>query len=280
MESSIEASKKSGQFYRRIQQRTAREEGIEEGETSQLQTPMVIEPPLEGVIEDIQSSSDVEENDGNVNEPLNFNVQAHSLQECLRYWALKKNVPHSTVNLLLLIIREKTSESLPKDARTLLGTNKTAQNIVNIAGGRFWYNGKAVTHVAQRNLKTARMVGVYMPEEVVISMCPQHLTNYQHHDKETWKVGMVPIPLRMLAPIVKAMRRVQHTIEDGPSLMDHRTTSPEVVLQNHRLPGLLQVHPHPTTLRFAASVHFVSAIVRSMFDFAHASSPVLPQHPY
>ncbi|XP_061500994.1 uncharacterized protein LOC133391345 [Anopheles gambiae] len=70
-----------------------------------------------------------------------FNFRDHSLLDCLRFWALKTNAPHSSVNIILRIFREKTEHTPPKDARTLLRTDKSRKDIVNIGGGRFWYNG-------------------------------------------------------------------------------------------------------------------------------------------
>lgn len=68
--------------------------------------------------------------------------QNHSLEECIRFWALSSNIPHTSINLLLRIFREQTTHRLPKDARTLLRTNKAPKpNITNIGTGQYWYQG-------------------------------------------------------------------------------------------------------------------------------------------
>lgn len=65
------------------------------------------------------------------------------LNECIRYWALKTNQSHESINLIMEIIRRKTNEKrLPRSARTLLKTSRSATSeIVAIAGGQFWYKG-------------------------------------------------------------------------------------------------------------------------------------------
>lgn len=65
------------------------------------------------------------------------------LSECIRYWALKTNQSHESINLIMEIIRRKTNEKrLPRSARTLLKTSRKATaEIVKIAGGQYWYKG-------------------------------------------------------------------------------------------------------------------------------------------
>ena len=69
-----------------------------------------------------------------------FDLHAHSLEECFRYWALKTNTAHSSVNLLLHIMRDRTNLILPKNARTLLTTSTAPKTFLNVAGGQYCYN--------------------------------------------------------------------------------------------------------------------------------------------
>ena len=78
---------------------------------------------------------------GKTSKTPGFDLHAHSLEECLRYWALKTNAAHSSVNLLLHIVRERANLLLPKDARTLLKTSTAPKKILNVVGGQYWYNG-------------------------------------------------------------------------------------------------------------------------------------------
>ncbi|XP_058820705.1 uncharacterized protein LOC131682907 isoform X3 [Topomyia yanbarensis] len=66
-----------------------------------------------------------------------------SLPECIRFWALKTNQSHESINLIMDIIRRKTDgKQLPRSARTLLKTSRNATaSIVDIQGGQYWYNG-------------------------------------------------------------------------------------------------------------------------------------------
>lgn len=100
----------------------------------------VFETVMEGEI--LDSTDDEAEEDSN--EPPKtpgFDVHSHSINECLRYWALITNTPQTSINLLLHILRERANLPLPKDARTLMRTSTAPKNILNIAGGQYWYNG-------------------------------------------------------------------------------------------------------------------------------------------
>ncbi|XP_062534184.1 uncharacterized protein LOC134203321 isoform X3 [Armigeres subalbatus] len=63
-------------------------------------------------------------------------LDSMSLEESIRYWALKTNQPHQSINMIMDIIRKKTDgKLLPRSARSLLKTSRTAtSNIVDIAG--------------------------------------------------------------------------------------------------------------------------------------------------
>uniref|UniRef100_A0A182HIV8 Transposase domain-containing protein n=1 Tax=Anopheles arabiensis TaxID=7173 RepID=A0A182HIV8_ANOAR len=166
MDASLEASKQSGQYYRQMQMRSAQLVLEEEAETSRANVQIATEPQPQAVVEDpfevsnifeagveggtidISGDEDDDEDGHEDGEGANkasktpgFDLHAHSLEECFRYWALKTNAAHSSVNLLLHIIRERTNLLLPKDARTLLRTSTAPKTILNVAGGQFWYNG-------------------------------------------------------------------------------------------------------------------------------------------
>ena len=108
----------------------------------------IFEAGVEGGTIDISGDEDYDEDGHEDGEGANkasktpgFDLHAHSLEECFRYWALKTNAAHSSVNLLLHIMRERTNLLLPKDARTLLRTSTAPKTILNVAGGQYWYNG-------------------------------------------------------------------------------------------------------------------------------------------
>ncbi|XP_053667890.1 uncharacterized protein LOC128718266 [Anopheles marshallii] len=64
------------------------------------------------------------------------------LIDCLRYLAVSHQLPRSTVNMMLAILRKKLKLDLPKDARTLVKTATGVGRIITpIPGGDFWYGG-------------------------------------------------------------------------------------------------------------------------------------------
>ncbi|XP_049293031.1 uncharacterized protein LOC125768845 [Anopheles funestus] len=65
-----------------------------------------------------------------------------SLNEAIRYWAIIGNLPRSSLNMLLAILRKKLNLDLPKDARTFLKTpTRIGLEVQQISGGDFWYQG-------------------------------------------------------------------------------------------------------------------------------------------
>lgn len=65
-----------------------------------------------------------------------------SLREELGLWVGKNRIAKRAVNSLLSILSSNGINSLPKDYRTLLRT-QTNTEIMQVAGGQFWYNGLA-----------------------------------------------------------------------------------------------------------------------------------------
>lgn len=72
---------------------------------------------------------------------IDNNMDAKSLTECVRYWALHTRQDHYSINMIMRIICKKTDGILPRDARTLLKTPREKTQIDNIAGGQYWYRG-------------------------------------------------------------------------------------------------------------------------------------------
>uniref|UniRef100_A0A182PWR8 Uncharacterized protein n=1 Tax=Anopheles epiroticus TaxID=199890 RepID=A0A182PWR8_9DIPT len=64
-----------------------------------------------------------------------------NILDCVRYFAIMNQLPRSTVNMLLAILRKKLDSNLPKDARTLVKTPHVADKIVKLGVGDFWYGG-------------------------------------------------------------------------------------------------------------------------------------------
>lgn len=64
-----------------------------------------------------------------------------SMSDCLKFWALSTNAPHTSINVMLKIFNLITAYGLPKDARTFLNTCKYRPEITNVKDGKFWYRG-------------------------------------------------------------------------------------------------------------------------------------------
>lgn len=89
----------------------------------------------------------------NIEEPL-------SLRNKLKEWVNNFNISLRAVDGLLSILVESGINSLPKSHRTLLST-PTNNQIEDIAGGKFWYNGLA---------KSLRQIFRLMPQDLTVRL--------------------------------------------------------------------------------------------------------------
>lgn len=81
-----------------------------------------------------------EEYDLNIEETTDYEKN-HELLIDLQSWAIKFNVSHLALNELSTILNKRLSNVLPKDARTLLHTNKETVHITISDPGQYWHNG-------------------------------------------------------------------------------------------------------------------------------------------
>ncbi|XP_052891465.1 uncharacterized protein LOC128299515 [Anopheles moucheti] len=89
------------------------------------------------VLDDTNSFSDDSGEEGS-NE---WTFQSMSIVDCIRYWALSNNETHRSINMILQIFK-KFGAKVPLTAKTLLQTKRNASNeIAELGGGQFWYNG-------------------------------------------------------------------------------------------------------------------------------------------
>lgn len=65
----------------------------------------------------------------------------HELLKDMQSWAIKFNIPHLALNKLSTILNKRLCNVLPKDARTLLYTNKETVHITISDPGQYWHNG-------------------------------------------------------------------------------------------------------------------------------------------
>jgi hypothetical protein len=107
-----------------------------------------------------ESSSSSDEQASNIEEPSEFsdaNFSNHKQAEkpfpdLLASWAVDNNVNHIVVNNLLSVLHTHPCHaSLPKDARTLLGTPRST-GVRNVYPGKYWHHGikKGVEYLLDR----------------------------------------------------------------------------------------------------------------------------------
>lgn len=72
--------------------------------------------------------NDDDANEDHIHESTENNVndiiENMTLDEAIRYWVLKTNQDHVSIQLIMDIIRRKTGRALPRSARTLLRTTR------------------------------------------------------------------------------------------------------------------------------------------------------------
>lgn len=83
-----------------------------------------------------------------------------SSTELIRRWAIEHNITKRALTDLLKILKLIGISELPKDSRTLLATPKTV-DLLDLAGGKMWYNGIA------RNL---RLIFSQLTNSVVVQL--------------------------------------------------------------------------------------------------------------
>uniref|UniRef100_A0A182XQ14 Uncharacterized protein n=1 Tax=Anopheles quadriannulatus TaxID=34691 RepID=A0A182XQ14_ANOQN len=64
-----------------------------------------------------------------------------SEEDCIHFWVLSKNQSYRSIEMVLEILKSKYNVNVPKSARTLLKTRRSNEGIMDIPGGKYWYNG-------------------------------------------------------------------------------------------------------------------------------------------
>ncbi|XP_049293069.1 uncharacterized protein LOC125768857 [Anopheles funestus] len=83
-------------------------------------------------------------------------TDGYCVETALRRWAITTNQTYDSISQVMEIIRNVSTCKLPKDARTLLKTNRNVSNkIVTINGSQYWYHGikqRLLDHLSDINL--------------------------------------------------------------------------------------------------------------------------------
>ncbi|XP_050092254.1 uncharacterized protein LOC126575549 [Anopheles aquasalis] len=155
--------KHTGTFYRKYKTTLQR---IRNEEKTDIDLP---DPRLNvsGTMPNI-GSNEMNNNSDTVSDPPIKNDEINEnwdLSECLKYWVLKNNAPHKTLDELLSIFKNKKTfkGTLPKTGKTLLKTSRTATStIIPMDDGKFWYNTLkcTITSYFYRNIKKSMSISL------------------------------------------------------------------------------------------------------------------------
>lgn len=91
------------------------------------------EDNVENLEREVADSSDSDCTESKADADYNF-------REKLRNWSIDHNIPHTAINGLLQIINQRDPGVVPKDARTLLNTEKSV-DIEPCGRGEYWHRG-------------------------------------------------------------------------------------------------------------------------------------------
>lgn len=143
--------------------------------------------------ENTKSLSDIESDDQE--EPSDYNKNLE-LRYSIKNWALDFNISHAAVNSLLEILNKRISDVLPKDARTLLDTNKEILHISDSAPGHYWHNGLI------KCLKKIYDNVSCLPHEISLNINVDGLPVFNSSRYQFWPILCTIFEIPNLAPFV------------------------------------------------------------------------------
>ncbi|XP_052901549.1 uncharacterized protein LOC128309206 [Anopheles moucheti] len=147
--------------------------------------------------ENIKFSSSSSEEESDSNEGIDFKTM--TITDCLRYFALFTKQKHSAVNLLLTILKTKTNFVLPRDARTLLNTNRSKPVINAIGSGSFW--NRDIKKALMDNLRFAVVADTLLSLNIFIDGLPLHKSS----NMQFWPILISIQEMPLIAPITVAL---------------------------------------------------------------------------
>uniref|UniRef100_A0A182YSW0 Uncharacterized protein n=1 Tax=Anopheles stephensi TaxID=30069 RepID=A0A182YSW0_ANOST len=121
-----------------------------------------------------------------------------NIVDCLKYFALSTNQKHSAINVLLKILKSKTNYVLPRDARTLLSTNRNRPEISDLGNGLFWNRG--VTKSLIENLRYATVT-----ETLSLNIFIDGLPLHKSSNMQFWPIMINIQEMPHIAPITTAL---------------------------------------------------------------------------
>lgn len=133
----------------------------------------------------------------NDNENIDTVEKDINLQECLRQWAIKDKISHSSIDNLLQVLISN-GFNLPKDSRTLLRTPKFV-NVVPMGNGSYWYYG------ISNNLKTIFQNTDHFPQSISLIFNIDGLSPFNSSNAEIWPILFKIDEVKKLRPKVVAI---------------------------------------------------------------------------
>ncbi|XP_049294362.1 uncharacterized protein LOC125769615 isoform X1 [Anopheles funestus] len=145
------------------------------------------------VVDYLIESSDEEQESENCTETF-------SVQDALRRWAVSKNQTYESIEEVMEIIRRISNCKLPKDARTLLKTNRNPSlEILTIQGGQYWYHG-----IQKCFLHDQSIANIRPDSTLLLNISIDGLPIFKSSKQQFWPIlvnihGMPEVPVMVAA---------------------------------------------------------------------------------
>ncbi|XP_061716895.1 uncharacterized protein LOC133524769 [Cydia pomonella] len=141
-----------------------------------------------------KSSSDYESDEKE--EILSDYNKNFELRYSMKNWALNYNISHAALNSLLQIVNIRLNDVLPRDARTLLGTNRENLQITISAPGHYWHNG--LIKCLKRIFENVSC----LPNEISLNINIDGLPVFNSSRYQFWPILCTVFEIPNLAPFV------------------------------------------------------------------------------
>ncbi|XP_053667912.1 uncharacterized protein LOC128718301 [Anopheles marshallii] len=144
------------------------------------------------------SVSDSSSDDESKSDEGVIDFKSMNITDCLRYFAIATNQKQSAMNMLLSILITKTNFVLPKDARTLLNTNRDRPELSALGNGTFWTRG--IKKSLMDNLRFTTVTET-ISWNIFIDGLPLHKSS----NMQFWPIMINIQEMPLIAPITTAL---------------------------------------------------------------------------
>ncbi|XP_053667887.1 uncharacterized protein LOC128718256 [Anopheles marshallii] len=144
------------------------------------------------------SVSDSSSDDESKSDEGVIDFKSMNITDCLRYFAIATNQKQSAMNMLLSILITKTNFVLPKDARTLLNTNRDRPELSALGNGTFWTRG--IKKSLMDNLRFTTVT-----ETISLNIFIDGLPLHKSSNMQFWPIMINIQEMPLIAPITTAL---------------------------------------------------------------------------